>query len=70
MLCNYYYKSKPIWSGDKVRTIQCSICSLQQWGFGTSCTPCRISYEACEAWASGPLQSSGPQHESWHSIQL
>jgi len=27
---------------------------------------CHISYEAHEAWASGPLQSRGPQHESWH----
>jgi len=27
---------------------------------------CQISYEAR---ASGPLQSRGPQRESWHSIQ-
>jgi len=31
---------------------------------------CHISYEALEAQASWPLQSRGPQHEIYHSIQL
>jgi len=34
----------------------------------SGCTQCHINHEAREARASGPLQSRGPQHESWHSI--
>jgi len=37
-------------------------------GYTSGYIQCHISYEARETRVLGPMQSRGPQHESWHSI--